>query len=98
GNQTDANAVFQLALSKSGAVAGNYSDMLAGTTLQVHGSLDKKNQRVCWTVGDNKTTIYESGIENLTKEQSPVLIHFGKDNTQQWMLVRLPDKQPASGN
>ncbi|MBL9124561.1 MAG: hypothetical protein JNG90_13080, partial [Planctomycetaceae bacterium] len=47
-----------------------------------------------WTVGDNKATVYETGIYNLTKDQTPVLIHFGKDRTQQWLLVRM--KQPDS--
>jgi hypothetical protein len=31
-------------------------------------------------------------IYNLTKDESPALIHIGKDKTQQWTLVRL--KQP----
>ncbi len=92
GEQASASAVFQLATSKEGAIAGNFSDMLSGNTLQVHGAVDQKTQRAAWTVGDNKDTIYEAGISNLTKDEAPVLVHFGKDRTQQWLLVRL--KQP----
>jgi len=66
--------------------------MLTGSNLKVQGSVDKQTQRAAWTVGDNKDTIYEAGIYNLTKDEAPVLVHFGKDRTQQWMLVRL--KQP----
>ncbi len=94
GEQNDTSALFQLAVSKAGDIAGNYSDLLSGGTLQVHGSVDKKSQRAAWTVGDNKSTVYETGIYNLTKDQTPILIHFGKDRTQQWLLVRM--KQPAS--
>ena len=93
GNQTDSSTLFQLALSKSGAVAGNYYSVLTGATLSVHGAVDPKTQRVAWTVGDNATTVYDAGISSLSEDESPVLVHFGKDQTQQWMLVRL--KQPA---
>ncbi len=93
GDQTSASAVFQLATNKSGAIEGNFSDMLTGSTLKVHGAVDRKTQRAAWTVGDNKDTVYDTGISNLTKDQAPVLVHFGKDRTQQWLLVRM--KQPA---
>jgi hypothetical protein len=43
-------------------------------------------------VGDNKETVYEAGIYNLTQQEAPVLVHYGKERTQQWTLVRL--KQP----
>jgi hypothetical protein len=92
GEQAAASAVFQLATSKDGAIGGNFCDMLTGSTLQVHGAVDKQTQRAAWTVGDNKTTVYDTGIYNLTKEEAPLLVHFGKDRTEQWMLVRL--KQP----
>jgi hypothetical protein len=99
GEQASASAVFQLATNKQGAIGGNFSDMLTGSTLTVHGSVDKQTQRAAWTVGDNKDTVYEAGISNLTQDQLPVLVHFGKDRTQQWMLVRMkqPDQaqQPA---
>ncbi len=92
GDQTDASAVFQLAVNKTGAVGGNFADMLSGSNLVVHGAVDQKTQRAAWTVGDNKDTVYEAGIYNLTKEEVPVLVHYGKERTQQWTLVRL--KQP----
>jgi len=100
GDQSDSATMFQLAINKSGAVAGNYYSELAGTTLPVHGSADKKTQRVAWTVGDNKTTVYEAGVSSLTKDEAPVLVHFGKDRTQQWMLVRLkpPTAEQSAGN
>jgi hypothetical protein len=93
GDQTDSTTMFQLALNKSGAIAGNYYSALTETTLPVQGAVDKKTQRAAWTVGQNKTTVYEAGITNLTKDEAPVLLHFGKDRTQQWMLVRLKHQE-----
>jgi hypothetical protein len=93
--QASASAVFQLATNKQGAIGGNFCDMLTGSTLQVHGSVDKQTQRAAWTVGDNKTTVYDTGIYNLTKDEAPLLVHFGKDRTEQWLLVRLKQSDQA---
>jgi hypothetical protein len=105
GDQSDTNTIFQLAVNKSGAIAGNYSNALTGTTAAVHGAVDKQSQRAAWTVGDNKTTVYDVGITSLTKDEAPLLVHIGKSKTQQWLLVRLkqPEQpaaadQPAPGN
>ena len=62
----------------------------------IQGSVDKKTQRVAFTVGDNKTDVVETGLYNLTKDEAPVLIHFGADKTEQWLLVRLKDQKPSS--
>jgi hypothetical protein len=91
-DQSDPQLILQLAVNKSGTLAGNYSDLMSGTTVPIHGAVDKKTQRVAWTVGDNKQTVGETGLYNLTQDESPALIHVGKDKTQQWTLVRL--KQP----
>jgi hypothetical protein len=92
GSESDPHYVMQLAVNKAGAVAGNYWDVVGGTSLPIHGAIDKQTQRLAWTVGDNKDTVGETGIYNLTKDEAPALIHLGKDKTQQWTLVRL--KQP----
>ncbi len=89
GSQTDSTTMFQLAINEKGDLAGNYYDMLADQDQQVHGKLDKKTQRVAWTVGSNKNVVYDSGMANLLKDDAPVLVHFGKDRTEQFILVRL---------
>src|SRR5256885_7692836 len=40
----------------------------------VFGSLDKKSQRVAWSVGEKKDKVFETGLYNLTLEQSTVLV------------------------
>ncbi len=98
GEQVNGNDLFQLAVNKSGVIRGNYYNALSDTTLPVYGSVDKKTQRAAWTVGDRKEPVFEAGLANLTKSETTMLVHFGKDRTQQWTLVRI-DKPPSeSGN
>jgi hypothetical protein len=95
GDATGSNNVFQLAVNKDGIIRGNYYDGLMDTTTQVYGSVDKKSQRAAWTIGKKNDRVFEAGISNLTKDHAPVLVHIGKDKTQQWMLVRV--QQQKSG-
>jgi hypothetical protein len=93
GDEKTSNNLFQLAVNQQGVLRGNYYDGLMDTTTPVYGSVDKKSQRAAWTIGKKNDRIFEAGVYNLTKDQSPVLVHFGKDRTQQWLLVRI--EQPA---
>jgi hypothetical protein len=89
GERTDSNDLFQLAVNKAGTIRGNFYNVLSDTTLPVNGAVDKKSQRAAWTVGDRKEVIYEAGFANLTKSETAMLVHFGKDRTQQWSLIRI---------
>jgi hypothetical protein len=86
---------MQLAVNKSGAVAGNYVDLVTDSIKPVQGAVDKQSQRVAWTVGDNKSTVGEVGLYNLTQDQAPAILHMGPDKDQTWLLVRLK-QSPAS--
>jgi hypothetical protein len=88
-HQTSATSEFQLAVDKSGIIRGNYANELTGDVQPVQGAVDKKSMRAAWTVGSNKSVVYDTGVSNLLKPQSPILVHFGKDRTEQWTLVRL---------
>jgi hypothetical protein len=37
--------------------------------------------------------VYEVGIANLTKEETTMMVHFAKDKSQQFTLIRL--EQPG---
>jgi hypothetical protein len=89
GEEKDADNVFQLAINKDGVIRGNYYNGLSDTTTPVSGFVDPKTQRAAWIIGDRKDTVYETGIANLTEPETTMLVHFGKDRTQQWTLVRL---------
>jgi hypothetical protein len=94
GAENSSNNIFQLALNKAGIIRGNYYDGLMDTTSPVYGSVDKKTQRAAWTIGKKNDRVFEAGVSNLTKPEAPVLVHFGTDKTQQWLLVRV--EQPAT--
>jgi hypothetical protein len=95
GDEKDANNIFQLAINKDGVIRGTYYDAQSNTESPVSGAVDGKSQRAAWVVGDHKDTVYETGIGNLTDPETTMLVHFGKDRTQQWTLVRL---QPPEEN
>ena len=90
--QTSSDSVVELAVNSQGIIRGNYTNTKTKKTQQVQGSIDKKTQRAAWTVGDDKNTVYDTGIYNLTKDEAPLLVHIGKDQTQQWLMVRLDQK------
>jgi hypothetical protein len=95
GDEKDANKIFQLAINKGGIIRGTYYDALSDTESPVSGSVDKKTQRAAWVVGQRKETVYETGIGNLAEAETTMLVHFGKENTQQWTLVRLEAPKDA---
>jgi hypothetical protein len=91
GEEKVAQNIFQLAVNKDNIIRGNYYDAVADNTLPVYGSVNTKTQRVAWSIGDKKTVVYEAGLNNLTQEQTTVLVHYGKERTQQMILVRLEE-------
>jgi hypothetical protein len=95
GDEEVAQRIFQLGVNKGGVIRGNYYDAVADNTLPVYGSVDKKTQRVAWSIGDKKDIVFEAGLNNMTQNESTVLVHYGKDRTQQMMLVRL--EEPKDG-
>ncbi len=91
--QKTPDMVFQLAVNKQGVIRGNYYDQVTQTNLPVTGQVDEKTQRVAWTVGGGKGIVVETGLYNLTQDDSTALVHFGPDKTQQDVLVRM--QQPG---
>jgi hypothetical protein len=82
GDSKTPSRTFQLAVDKQGTIRGNSADQY-GNMLPLQGSVDKRTQRVCWTVGTDKTTVYDTGLYNLTKNESPILVHNGPKATVQ---------------
>ncbi len=94
--QSNSNMVIQLAVNKAGIIRGNYTDTASGSTQKVQGSVDKQTQRAAWTIGSNTSTVIETGLDNLTKDEAPALVHFGADRTEQWLLVRLKQNEQGA--
>jgi len=94
-DDADPTMYLQLTVSKDAVISGTYHNSLTGQSLPVQGSVDKQTQRAAWTIGENHSTVMETGVYNLTQDETPILIHFGDEVTQQRLLVRLeePDAQ-----
>jgi hypothetical protein len=84
--------LFQLAVNKAGIIRGNYFDKAANNAQLIQGSVDKDTQRAAWVVADRKNIIFDSVLYNLTRAETPVLVHMGKDKNEQWTFVRLVRK------
>jgi hypothetical protein len=88
---TDPTLYMQLAISKQAVISGTLKNTLTGKVQALEGMADTKSQRVAWTVKDQERPILETGLANLTQDTSPVLIHFADGQTQQWLMVRMPE-------
>ena len=87
--ETSPTQMFQLAVSKEGVINGTFFNTDTNEDLPVLGAVDPSTQRTAWYVGDNKSTVLETGIYNLTMDQAPVLVHYGADQTDECLLIRL---------
>ncbi len=95
GDSQSGNQAFELAINKNGVIRGNFFEPVVNTVAPVAGQVEVKSQRAAWCVGDSTQVVFETGIYNLTKPQTPLLVHMGTQKTQQWLLVRL--MKPAGG-
>ena len=88
---TNSNVLLQLAIDKNGVIAGTYYNVSTDSGRPVRGMVDKKTQRAAWTFSDGKNTdvVMETGLFNLTQDQTDAFVHFGKEKTEQCLMVRL---------
>jgi hypothetical protein len=94
--ETDANAILQLAVNRDGIVRGTYVDLLTNQEQSIEGAVDKKTQRVAWRVGDNGSVTFETRLSSLTQSAGPLTLNFGNGKTRDWTLARFDsDKQGA---
>ncbi len=91
---TEPSIYVQLAISKQGVISGTFKNTLAGKAQPIEGMADKMSQRVAWCLVDQTSPIMETGLSNLTQDTSPALVHFADGQTQQWLMVRIPDPKP----
>ena len=82
---------MQLAISKQGEISGTMKNTLTDKVQPLEGMADKKSQRVAWGVTGQERPIMETGLSNLTQDASPALVHFADGQTQQWLMVRIPE-------
>jgi hypothetical protein len=90
----DPERVLQLAVDKDGIISGTMTNQKTKQTFPIQGRVDKETQRVAFTIGDAKDVVFETGIFNLTQQQTPVLVH-GEGREETYLLLRL--EQPKEG-
>jgi hypothetical protein len=90
GEQSEPTMFVQLAVTKSGLIGGTYRNSATNEIQTVSGKVDPTSQRAAWTIGDNPSFVMEAGIYNLTQDVAPVLMHWGTDLTQTWLMTRVP--------
>jgi hypothetical protein len=95
-DEATSNDIFQLAINQGGIVRGNYYNAATDATTPVAGSLDRTTQRVAWTMDGQPDTVYDTGLFNLTQDETTMLVHFGKDHTEQYRLFRVPQQEQES--
>jgi hypothetical protein len=86
----NARAYVTLDVSRVGFVRGTYVDALTKQPVPVKGAVDRAYQRVAWTTGDKGTTVFDTGLDNLTRDAAPLLVHYETKRTEQWLTVRVP--------
>ena len=94
----DTGMVLQLAVSKKGVIAGTFYNETSDKSRPVEGMVDRDSQCAAWQFadGENQDLVMETGIYNLTQDEATALVHFGADQTQTWLLIRLPEPEGDS--
>ena len=86
---TEPTRYAQLAVDKQGVVSGTIYDDSTDITQTLLGRVDKDTQRVAMRVGESEDIVVETGLYNLTQEEAPIMVHYGPDRVENWLLVRL---------
>jgi hypothetical protein len=94
---TEPNRILQLAVDKQGIISGTMYNTQSEESQAIQGSVDKETQRVAFRFGENENVVAETGLFNLTQNEAPVLMHFGPDWNETYLLVRL-EAPPEENN
>ncbi|MEZ6052692.1 MAG: hypothetical protein R3C02_15105 [Planctomycetaceae bacterium] len=95
---TEPSMVLQLAVDKQGVISGTLYNIETDSTQAVQGQVDKDTQRVAFRFGESEEIVAETGLYNLTQDEAPLLVHFGTDRVENYLLVRMeqPEEEGSS--
>jgi hypothetical protein len=85
--------VIQLAINQDGLISGTIFNRSSDKLYTVQGRVDKDTQRVAFTIGNDPNVVLETGLYNLTLDETPVLVHFNEDKTATYLFVRLEEPE-----
>jgi hypothetical protein len=83
----------QLAVSQQGIISGTYFNSQTEVSQTVLGQVDHDTQRVAMRLGEDDNLVIETGIYNLTLDEAPVLVHFGAERSEFFLLVRMDEPE-----
>jgi hypothetical protein len=90
---TQPSRVLQFAVTKDGIIGGTMYNSQTDNTVAVQGKVDRETQRVSFRIGDKENIVAETGLYNLTQKDAPILVHYGKEKTEQYLLVRMESQE-----
>ena len=90
-DDVEPNRLVQMAVNKDGIISGTLHNRQTDKTDAIQGSVDKETQRVAVRIGESETVVAETGLYNLTQDEAPLLVHFGTETQDNYLLVRLPE-------
>ena len=93
----DPSRVVQLAVSREGIISGTLFNVQTEQAQTIQGQVDKETQRVAFRIGESEDIVVETGLYNLTQDEAPVLVHFGGEKTETYLLVRLEEPDEEAG-
>ncbi|MEM8953508.1 MAG: hypothetical protein AAGD22_05090 [Verrucomicrobiota bacterium] len=93
-DQAEPNMLMQLAMSRTGFIAGAYYNTTSDNTQLITGSIDFETQRTAFRIGSMKSAILEVGLDSFTRPQAPLWAHFTDGRIQTWLLARLDPPDP----
>ena len=88
---------LQLTVDKQGVIAGTVTNRETEEVQPIAGMIDKETQRSAWVISGKDSPVMETGLANLTKDEAPALLHFADGQTQQWLMVRIPEPEGEGG-
>ncbi|PQO38219.1 hypothetical protein [Blastopirellula marina] len=91
GNETQSQMLMQISVSKSGLISGSYYNVLSDNSQPLSGSVDKKTQQVAWAVAGNQKAVFQTDLNSLTQQETPVVVRYDDGTSHQMTLVRLPE-------
>jgi len=88
--------VAQLAYdNKQGLISGTIFNRESNNLYTIQGKVDPQTQRTAFTIGQDPNTVMETGLYNLTQNETPVLVHFGPEKTATYLFARLPEPKES---
>jgi hypothetical protein len=92
----DPSRIVQLAVNRQGIVSGTLYNKDTDRTQAIQGRVDEQTQRVSFRIGESEDVIVETGLYNLTQDEASVLVHFGTETRDSYLLVRLPSPEAST--